>query len=86
MVHLLILGGLLEVLGLRLSSPHNVPFRAVRANDAEACRLQRVDYRVVDMCCLTDFETKHHVVLLEVLLSGDLHLLELAKVRLRRPA
>ena len=78
MVHLLVLGGLLEVLGLCLSGPHYVPFRAVGANDAEASRLQRVNHGVVNMCCLTNFETKHHIVLLEVILTGHLHFLELA--------
>ena len=32
-----------------------------------------------------DFEAEDHIVLLEVLLARDLHLLELAKVGLARP-
>ena len=78
MVHLLVLGGLFEVLGLRLSSPHNVPFRAVGTNDAEASRLQRVDHGVVNMCCLANFESEHHIVLLKIVLTGHLDFLELA--------
>ena len=66
------------MLGLGLPSPHNVPFRAVGANDAEASRLQRVDHGVVYMCCLADFESKHHIVLLEIVLAGHLDFLKLA--------
>ena len=32
-----------------------------------------------------DFETQHHVVLFEILLSGDLHFLECAKEGLQGP-
>ena len=78
MVYFLVLGGFLEVLGLGLSCPHNVPFRAVGANDAEAGRLQRVDHRVVNMCCFANFETEHHIMLLKIVLTGHLDFLELA--------
>ena len=78
MVYFLVLGGLLEVLRFGLTGPHNVPFRAVGANDAETGRLQRVDNGVVNMCCLANFETKHHIMLLEIVLAGHLDFLELA--------
>ena len=78
MVYFLVLGGFLEVLGLGLSCPHNVPFRAVGTNDAEASRLQRVDYGVVNMCRLANFESEHHIVLLKIVLTGHLDFLELA--------
>ena len=86
MVDFLVLGGFLEVLGLGLTSPHNVPFRAVGANDAETSRLQRVDNGVINMCCLANFETKHHIMLLKIVLAGYLDFLELAKMRLGCPA
>ena len=85
MIHLLILGGLFEMLRLGLTGPHDVPFGAIWAHNSESCCLQRVDYRVIDVSSLWNLETQDHVVLFEVFLASHLHLLELSKMRFGGP-
>ena len=85
MVQLLILGCLFKVFGFGLASPLHVPFGAVWAHNTETSILQSIDYGVVDVSCLRNLETEHHVVLLEVLLASYLNFLERSKQRLRRP-
>ena len=84
-VDLLVLGGFLKMLRLRLASPHDVPFRAVWPyNPASPC-FQRVHHRVVDVGRFGDFEPESHVMLLEVLLLRNLHFLEWFQLCLARP-
>ena len=85
MVHFLIFCSLFEMLRLDLSCPHNVPFWTIRANYTETCCLQSVDYRVINVSCLTNLESKHHLMLLEVLLAGYLNLLKLTELGLGCP-
>ena len=79
-IDFLILRCLLEVFRFGLSCPHNVPFGAVGANYPEASILQTVDYRIVDVSGFCYLEPKCHVVMLEVVLLGDLHFLELTQI------
>ena len=64
------------MLRFSLTSPLYVPFRTVRTYDSEASILQSIDNRVVNVSSLRYFETEHHIMLLEVLLASNLHLLE----------
>ena len=48
-IDLLILGGFFQVFGLGLTCPHDIPFRAIWSNYAEASSLERIDHRIVDM-------------------------------------
>ena len=75
-VDLLVLSSLLEMLWLRLASPHAVPLRAIRSYNSAATGLQRVHHGVVDVGRFSDLEPKGHVVQLEVLLLCNLHFLE----------
>ena len=81
-IYFLILCCFFEVLWLRLSSPHDVPLGTVGPNYPAATRLQRIHDRVVDVSGLRYLKPKRHVMLLEVLLFGNLHLLKRFQLRL----
>jgi len=75
-IDFLVLRRLFQVLRLRLPRPHHIPLGTVWADDSAAARFERVHHRVVNMGCIRYLKAHSHVVLLEVVLVGNLHLLE----------
>ena len=55
-VKLLIFGSFFKVFWFRLTCPLHIPFRAVWTDDSHSSCLERVDHRVVDVCCLRYFK------------------------------
>ena len=76
MIYLLVFSSFFHEFRFRLTSPLNVPFRAVGSNYSTTTCFQWVNDRVINMSRFGYFETKSHVVLLEVLLFSNLNFLE----------
>jgi hypothetical protein len=76
MINFLIPGSFLQIIGFRGASPHDIPLRAVRANNSAPWSFQRINNWVINVRWLSHFETKSHIVHSEIVLSCYFHLLE----------